>query len=289
MKSVRALHGGGRVADWSDVTLVVIAHNEERNIGDCLMSAPPPCKRVVVDSGSTDRTVAICEQLGARVVHNPWSGYSRQYNFAFDQVSTPWTLLLDADERLSRELAAEMGVLLEHPSVDAWDVPRANYFCGQWMRHGGWYPDYQTRLFRTGSGRYELRAVHSRLFVSGARGRCRSNIEHYSYDSVADWVRKINGYTTLEVDNKRLDFEDVRAEWHDYDLKMKAKYALRRVPGRPLMRFVWMYLIRQGFRDGRRGLALALLSAFYEYLSQVKYEERLYWEKTAQVHQADAG
>ena len=278
-----------RLAGWSDVTLVVIAQNEERNIGDCLRSASRCGQRLVVDSGSRDRTVAIAEGLGARVVHHPWPGYSEQYNFAFDLVQSPWTLLLDADERVSPELDAEIGSRLGEAGVAAWDVPRANYFCGQWMRHGGWYPDYQTRLFRTGSAHYELRAVHSRIIVAGERGRLRNRLLHYSYDSVADWVRKINGYTTLEVQNKDLDFEDVRAEWSGYDLKMKVKYLLRRTPGRPLMRFLWMYLARQGFRDGRRGLALATLSAFYEYLAQVKYEEVHEWTPAAQHARTDAG
>lgn len=265
------------VAGWEDVTLVVIAKDEARNIADCLGSAPRCGRRVVVDSGSRDGTVDLATGLGAEVVHHPWPGYSEQYNFAFDLVRSPWTLLLDADERLSPELEAEIAVCLNTGAVQAWDAPRANYFCGQWMRHGGWYPDYQTRLFQTGCARYELRAVHSRIIVDGTRASLRQPILHYSYDAVADWVRKINGYTTLEVRNKDLDFEDVRQEWAGYDLTMRLKYLLRRAPGRPVLRFVWMYLLRQGFRDGRRGFVLAVLSAFYEYLAQVKYEEAHRW------------
>ena len=266
------------MAGWGDVTLVVIAKDEERNIGDCLGSAPRCGRRIVVDSGSRDRTVTIAAGLGAEVVNHPWPGYSEQYNFAFDLVGSSWTLMLDADERLSPSLEAEIAACLEGERATAWDAPRANYFCGQWMRHGGWYPDYQTRLFRTGSARYELRAVHSRIIVTGGRSALRHPILHYSYDAVADWVRKINGYTTLEVRNKDLDFEDVRQEWAGYDLTMRIKYLLRRAPGRPWLRFLWMYLLRQGFRDGRRGLVLAVLSAFYEYLAQVKYEEAHRWQ-----------
>jgi len=276
------------LAGWGDVTLVVIAQNEDRNIAACLDSAGRCGRRLVVDSGSRDRTVSIARDLGAEVVHHAWPGYSEQYNFAFGLVRTPWTLLLDADERVSPELDAEIGTCLGASDVEAWDAPRANYFCGQWMRYGGWYPDYQTRLFRTGAARYELRAVHSRIIVSGARGRLRGNILHYSYDSVEDWVRKINRYTTLEVRNKDLDFGDVRDEWAGYDFKMRVKYLLRRAPGRSLMRFVWMYLLKQGFRDGRRGLALATLSAFYEYLAQVKYDETHMWTVAAPDRPAGA-
>ena len=266
---------------WDDVCLVVIARDEERNIGPCLASAPRCGHRLVVDGGSTDRTVGLAEDAGAEVIRHAWPGYSEQYNFAFSQVRAPWTLLLDADERLSPALEVEIAENLAAPTVDAWDIPRANYFCGQWMRHGGWYPDYQTRLFRTGLARYEMRAVHSRLIVEGGRGRLRAPLQHYSYASIADWVRKINGYTTLEVRNKDLAFDAVRAEWAGYDLKMRLKYLLRRAPGRPALRFVWMYLLRQGFRDGRRGLVLAVLSAFYEYLAEAKYEEAHRWTVAA--------
>lgn len=266
------------MAGWQNVTLVVIAKDEERNIAACLESAPRCGHRLVVDSGSQDATVAIALGLGAEVIHNPWHGYSEQYNFAFNLVKTPWTLMLDADERLTPELEAEMASCLEgNEDVAAWEAPRANYFCGQWMRHGGWYPDYQTRLFQTGSAQYELRAVHSRMFVNGERRRLKGNILHFSYESVADWMARINNYTTLEVKNKDLDFDDVRNEWTGYDLKMRLKYRMRRTPGRPLLRFIWMFVLRQGFRDGRRGLALAVLSAFYEYAAQVKWEEAHRW------------
>lgn len=277
------------MADWSDVTLVVIACNEERHIAGCLGSAPRCGRRLVVDSGSTDGTAEIACGVGAEVVHHPWPGYSEQYNFAFGLVASPWTLLLDADERLSPEGEAEIGAALRAASVDAFDLPRANYFCGQWMRHGGWYPDHQTRLFRTGAARYELRAVHSRLIVTGSRAALRQPMLHYSYDTVADWVRKINGYTSLEVRNKELAFADVRAEWGGYDLKMRVKYLLRRAPGRPLLRFLWMYLLHQGFRDGRRGLALAILSSFYEYLAELKFEEARCWRTEAPVAEGAVG
>lgn len=247
----------------------------------CLASAPRCGRRLVVDGGSSDATVALAEAAGAEVVRNPWPGYSAQYNFAFGLVRAPWTLLLDADERVSPDLEREIDRCLAASPADAWDIPRANYFCGQWMRHGGWYPDYQTRLFRTGAARYELRAVHSRIIVDGSRAQMRSPIEHYSYATIADWVRKINTYTTLEVHNKDLDFEAVRAEWPGYDWKMRLKYRLRRAPGRPLLRFMWMYLWNQGFRDGRRGLVLAVLSAFYEYLATAKYEEAHSWVEGA--------
>lgn len=265
------------MAGWADVCLVVIVRDEERNIGPCLASAPRCGRRLVVDGGSRDATVALAEAAGAEVVRNPWPGYSAQYNFAFGLVRAPWTLLLDADERVGSDLECEIDSALAASSVDAWDIPRANFFCGKWMRHGGWYPDYQTRLFRTGTARYEMRAVHSRLIVDGSRGQMRCPIEHYSYASIADWVRKINSYTTLEVCNKDLEFEAIRAEWAGYDLKMRMKYWLRRAPGRPLLRFMWMYLWNQGFRDGRRGLVLAVLSAFYEYLAAAKYEEARSW------------
>lgn len=273
---------------WEDVCLVVIARDEERNIGACLGSAPRCGRRLVIDGGSRDGTIAAAEAAGAEVVRNEWPGYSAQYNFAFAQVRSPWTLLLDADERLSPALEAEMGRTLGALGADAYDVPRANYFCGQWMRYGGWYPDYQTRLFRTGLARYEARAVHSRLIVSGVRAQLQSPLEHYSYGSVADWVRKINGYTSLEVRNKDMDFAQVQDEWAGYDLKMKLKYRLRRAPGRPLLRFLWMYVWNQGFRDGRRGLALAVLSAFYEYLAAVKYEEAHGWGRGEPVRAESA-
>lgn len=263
------------MATWSDVTVIVITLNEGSNIGGCLASVRRAGEVIVVDCGSSDSTAEVVSSMGRRLVYHPFETYSQQYNFGLGLADTNYVMWLDADERISPELEIELGQLLaSDPSVV--DMPRINYFMGDWVRHSGWFPEYQSRLWRAGEVEFESRQVHARPLVGHMpRVKASQLIYHFSYKNVSHWLDKINRYTSLEVNNKQQGIDDIYDEWVNYDFRQRFKFRIRNMPLRPLSRFVWMFVIKRGFLDGYRGLALALLSAFYEVVAQVKLQESL--------------
>lgn len=238
------------------LSVTIVAQDEESDIGDCLASVAWADEVVVVDGGSRDRTVEKALRAGARVVHQPWLGYAAQKNFAIDCATHEWIFSLDADERVTPELRAEISAVLDRgPDCDGYDVPRRSYFLGQWMRHGGWYPDYNLRLFRKGKGRFRLRAVHERVDVEGRVGRLRSPIDHYTYRSLSEYVQRMDRYAALGASELR----KAGVVPGPFDLL-----------GRPVATFLRMYVAKQGFRDGMRGLLLAGCYAAYTFLKYAK-------------------
>jgi glycosyltransferase involved in cell wall biosynthesis len=214
---------------------------------------------VVVDSGSSDKTVAIAREFTDRVLFRAWTGYGAQKNFALAQCGGDWLLALDADERVSEPLRAEIAeVLAADPPVAGFRIPRRNFFQGGWVRHGGWYPDYQLRLFRRGRGAFTERAVHESVRVDGPVGRLRAALEHQSYRGIEDFVARANRYSELAA-------RELAAQGRGG--------TLGDLLVRPFGRFVSMYLIHAGFLDGRRGLELALLYAHYVFLRAAKVRE----------------
>lgn len=242
------------------LSVAVITLNEEERIRGCLESVAWADEVVVVDSGSSDKTVEIAREFTDRVVFHAWAGYGAQKNFAVDRCGSDWLLSLDADERVSDGLRAEILATLAGPSGDTgFRIPRRNVFQGRWMRHGGLYPDYQLRLFRRGRGRFVEAAVHESVELDGPAGRLREPLIHESYRGIADFVARANRYS---------------------DLAAEGLAALGRGGGaadlllRPAWRFATMYLLRGGFLDGWRGLILAVLYAQYVFLRAAKARER---------------
>ena len=216
---------------------------------------------VVVDSESTDKTVQIAREFSELVVVRPWPGFAAQKNFALEQASGDWLLSLDADEEVSPELRDEiLKVLTGGPLADGYAVPRRNVFLGQWVRHGGLFPDLQIRLFRRGLGRFVDRDVHESVQVRGAIGRLNGHLVHRSYEGVADFFERANRYSTLAA------AEQVRAG---------RRARARELVLRPLGRFLSMYIVQRGFADGRKGLLLAALYAYYVFMRTAKV-----WEAT---------
>jgi len=242
------------------LSVAVIALNEEERIRPCLESVVWADEIVVVDAGSSDKTVEIAHAFTDRVLFHAWPGYAAQKNFALGQCRSEWILSLDADERVPPELHAEIGtVLAGAPSEAGFWLARRNLFQGRWMRHGGLYPDYQLRLLRRGRGRFGATAVHESARVDGPTGRLRVPLVHETYRSVGDFVARANRYS---------------------DLAAAERAAAGRGGGlgeltlRPLWRFLSMYLWRAGFLDGRRGFVLAVLYAYYVFLRAAKTRER---------------
>ncbi len=242
------------------VSVAVVALNEEERLRACLESVVWADELVVVDAGSSDKTVAIAREFTDRVLFRAWDGYGTQKNFALDQCQGDWVLSLDADERVSEALRDEIRAVLEvEPAEAGFFLPRRNLFQGRWVRRGGLYPDWQLRLFRRGKGAFVERAVHESVRVDGPTGRLRAPLTHESYRSVADAVARLNRYSDLAA-------ADLAASGRGGSLVD--------LLGRPVWRFVSMYILRAGFLDGWRGLVLAWLHAHYVFLRAAKVRER---------------
>lgn len=241
------------------VSVAVIVLNEEERLRACLESVVWADELIVVDAGSSDKTVTIAREFTDRVHFRAWDGYGTQKNFALDQCRGDWVLSLDADERVSEALREEIRDTLRDDSGQAgFFVPRRNLFQGRWVRHGGLYPDWQLRVFRRGRGAFVERAVHESVRVDGPTGRLRAPLIHESYRSVADAVLRLNRYSGLAA----------------ADLAVAGRGgSLVDLLVRPVWRFVSMYALRGGFLDGWRGLVLAALHAHYVFLRAAKVRE----------------
>jgi len=238
------------------LSVTVIAWNEEERLRACLDSAAWADEIIVVDAESTDKTAALAREFTDRVWVRPWPGFAAQKNFALDQASGDWVLSLDADERVTPELADRIRSIVERGGpADGYSVPRRNIFWGAWVRHGGLYPDYQLRLFRRGAGRFAEDAVHESVRVDGRVEVLAEPLLHQSYRDLEDFVRRSNRYSTLAAQ-----------DW----LRRGRPVSLAALIMKPLGRFLSMYIVRTGFLDGWRGLVLAVLYAEYVFLRTAK-------------------
>jgi glycosyltransferase involved in cell wall biosynthesis len=241
------------------LSVVIITLNEEKNIVRCLKSLRFKVKPeiLVVDAESRDRTVATARKLGAKVLVRKWKGYADQKNWAFGKVHGDWILSLDADEELTPELAGEIEkTMTEAPSVvDGFFIKRRAFFLGKWIRHCGWWPDTQLRLIRRGRGQFSNRPVHEGLEVKGQTQTLQASMNHYTYDSIAQYLEKMERYSDLFVQSapaKKRNF------WLAYLLFQ------------PSWVFLRMYLFKLGFLDGWRGLQVCWLSSYHEYVKYAK-------------------
>lgn len=250
--------------------VLILTKNEAHNISEAIESCSLFASEVVVlDSISTDGTQDIARNCGARVIEHLFVDFSDQANYGISQLQSEWVFLLDADERVSAELGQFILSLDGRTEVHAYSIRRRNYFAGRWVRHSGWYPDHTPRLFKRELCRFE-RAVHQELVFPGRMKRTNAHVDHYSYTSVSQYVEKMQLYTTLEaLDARNVKFENPS----NHTLRSILKRLFRALPFRPMVRFVWMYVIRMGFLDGRVGFEIACLSAFYELIAAMKKRE----------------
>jgi len=242
------------------LSVTIITYNEEDRIGDCIKSVAWADEVVVVDSGSEDRTQEIARSLGARVVEHPFQGHVQQKNFAIEQAKNEWILSLDADERASEKLRAEIEEILSQEEInyDGFYIPRKVYYLGRWILHGGWYPDYKIRLFRKGKGKWGGRNPHDSVRVEGKCGRLRGEIYHYTYRDIAHNMRTINSFSTIGAE----------------ELFREGKQAtLFSLLIRPPWTFIRKYFIQRGFLDGMAGFIIAVISAYYVFCKYAKLWE----------------
>lgn len=246
------------------LSVFLITRNEAHNIAACLESVAWADEIVVVDSGSSDETVSICRRYGARVETSPdWPGFGPQKNRALDLASGDWLLSIDADERVPPELRAEIEAVLAAPQADAYEMPRLSSYLGRPMRHGGWWPDYVTRLFRRGAARFSEARVHETLLVQGRTGRLRHHLVHHSFRSVEQVIAKMDAYSTYAA-------EGMAQRGRGAGLASAVLHGC--------FAFLRTYVLRAGFLDGRLGFVLAVSNAegaYYKYLKLAVRSGRL--------------
>jgi glycosyltransferase involved in cell wall biosynthesis len=237
------------------LSVALITLNEAANLERTLESVRFADEIVIVDSGSTDRTVPIAEEFGARVFHEPWKGFAAQKNSALSKCSSDWTLSLDADEEVSQELAASIQKLLaDRPEEAGYRLRRRNHFLGRWMRHGGYYPDPKLRLFPSGSAYFEARPVHEaiRLTSDGKTKELSGDLIHHCYAGLDEYIEHMNRYSRLGAVHTLENGLSAHRHWLFTGVLLN-----------PVATFVYNYLLRGGFLDGPEGLLQHLYHSAY--------------------------
>lgn len=243
------------------ISACITCFNEEGNIRRCLESVRWCDEIVVVDSFSTDQTVAICREYTDRIFQHPWQGYIGQRNFIRAKAVHPWVLFIDADEEVSPELRDEILRLFDRGSALAvgYEFPRMVNYLGEWIRHGEWYPDVKLRLFQKAKGISGGQEPHDHVIVNGAVERLSGHLYHYTYDDIHDQLVTLNRYSTITANEKSKQGD--RFRWIDLIF-------------RPTLRFLKAYFVKLGFLDGRRGFVIAAISSFGVAMKYAKLWER---------------
>jgi glycosyltransferase involved in cell wall biosynthesis len=236
------------------LSAIVITRNEAANIGECLDGLAFCNERIVVDCGSTDATADIARGKGARVEFHDWRGFGPQKNFALSFATGDWVLSIDADERVTPDLAQAITGAMTDAGADGFELPRVSSFCGRPMRHSGWFPDYVLRLFRRGKGRFDDAVVHERVICDGTIKRLGKPLIHHPVLKLEDALSRMDRYSTasaqaLVASGRKVSF--VTGIAHG------------------LFAFLKTYVLRLGFLDGAAGFLLAVANAegsYYRYM-----------------------
>ena len=239
-----------------EISATIITLNEQGKIARAIESLRCCDEVLVVDSGSSDRTMEIAAKLGARVVESPWRGYAEQKNFAASQAAHDWILSIDADEALSEALEAEIWRIKKHgPRFDAFTMPRMAQYLGRWILHSGWYPDRKVRLYDRRKARWAGDFVHESVQVKGRIGHLQCNLLHYTFDSLSEHLKSMDRYTTLAA--QEIVAQKRAIGWADMVFD-------------PVATFLRTYFLKAGFLDGMEGLTIAFMAAFYNFLKNAK-------------------
>ncbi len=240
-----------------ELSVIIITKNESSNIRDCLNSLVGVANEVIVlDSGSIDDTCKIASECGAKVVRrDDWRGFGAQKNRALELVEKDWVLSIDADERLSPELNSEIKDVLSNPLVDCYLIPRKSWYCGRFIKHSGWRPDYVARLFKKGAASFSTNLVHEKLEYSGPTKKLNSNLIHYSFVDFSQVLAKMDAYSTHSAQQM-------------YQAGRRA--GILSAIGHGLWSFFRTYFLKLGFLDGAQGFMLAVSNAQGSYYRYVK-------------------
>ncbi|MDH5538380.1 MAG: glycosyltransferase family 2 protein [Rhizobacter sp.] len=241
--------------DPHSLTIVIVAKNEERNIADCVASASFADEVLVLDCGSTDQSVRIAREAGARVVETDWPGYGPQVARGFGMAQGTWVMSLDADERISARLRDELQTALRSGAHAGYRVPRHSEFCGRFIRHGGWRPDHTLRVGLRAKSGFTDHFLHAHMTVDGSLGTLSSSLIHFSYPNLHDVLEKLDRYSS----------------GHARDMQSRGKTGgIGKGVVHGLIAFLRAYVWRLGFLDGGHGLMLAIYNAEYTYYKYLK-------------------
>jgi glycosyltransferase involved in cell wall biosynthesis len=241
------------------ISAVIITLNEEKALPKCLESVSFAEEVIIVDSGSTDRTVQVAESYGVKVIYQEWLGYGKQKQFAVDQASNDWVLCLDADEWVSEELADSIQDVFPDSKCSAYESPRCNKFLGRWLRHGEGYPDYNLRLFNRNHATWSDDPVHEHVLANGKIGRLTGDLMHESEDGLYEYIEKQNRYTSLQA---------------ELLYRRDKKVSVGKIVVSPLIRFFKFYFLRLGFLDGVAGFVHISIGCFNTFSKYVKLREK---------------
>ena len=238
------------------LSVILITKNEEANLKECLESVSFANEIIVVDSQSSDKTQEIAKSFGAKLeITTDWPGFGPQKNRALNLATQEWVLSIDADERVTPELKKEiLAVISSKESANCYAIPRSSWYCGRFMKHSGWYPDYVDRLFKRGTAKFSEHLVHERLLPSGSVGQLQNHFLHYSFKDFSQVLKKIDAYSTASAEQAYLKGK---------------RSSVGKAVGHGLWAFFRTYVLRLGFLDGAQGLALAISNAegtYYRYI-----------------------
>jgi glycosyltransferase involved in cell wall biosynthesis len=239
------------------ISAVIITKNESKYIKMCLESLKFAGEIIIIDDFSSDKTIDIARDFTDKIYQRHLDNFAAQRNFGIEKAKGEWILSLDGDEVVSEELAEELSLINKNTNIiqKGFYVPFRQYFFGKEIKYGGWHPDYHMRFFRKGWGRWE-KPVHEELVIKGKTGRLEGHLIHYLYENISEFINKINFYTSKDVEEGNVDGNI-----------LKTFLAPPKV-------FLYRYIFRQGFRDGRYGLIIALFMSFYVLILRLKK-----WEK----------
>jgi glycosyltransferase involved in cell wall biosynthesis len=241
------------------LSVAIITKNEEKKLPDCLKSVSFADDIVVVDSGSTDRTLEIAKEFGCRVFVERWKGYGPQKNSAIDKCKHEWVLILDADERIPQETMQKIIEIMENPKVDACSFPRKNYFHGRWIKSSGWWPDRVVRLFKKSRGRITDSLVHESVIVNGTIKKANTPIIHYPVENLNDMISKINLYSSLGAEEL-------------FQKGKRTSIFMAFLKG--FVAFLKLYFLRLGFLEGFEGFAISFYHAVNTTYKYLKLKEK---------------
>ena len=238
------------------LSVILITKNEEANLKECLESVSFANEIIVVDSQSNDKTQEIAQSFGAKLeITSDWPGFGPQKNRALNLATQEWVLSIDADERVTPALKEEiLAVISSKDTANCYAIPRSSWYCGRFMKHSGWYPDYVDRLFKRGTAKFSDHLVHERLLPDGSVAKLKNHFLHYSFKDFSQVLKKVDAYSTASAEQAYLKGK---------------RSSVGKAIGHGFWAFIRTYFLRLGFLDGSQGLALAISNAegtYYRYI-----------------------
>ncbi|MFH1387045.1 MAG: glycosyltransferase family 2 protein [bacterium] len=269
------------------ISVLIPVYNQEKRIEDCLKSVVWADEVIIVDSFSTDNTLDLCRKYTAKIIQHKYVNSATQKNWALANLDFvgEWILIIDSDEILTPELKDEILRRVGQEKYTGYYFPRKNFFLGKWIRHGGWYPDWNIKLFKKGAGKFEDKCVHAEALVAGPVGRLENPITHYPRESISDYLKHLDQFTSWRAQDiyqstsSEMEVNLVSLPWF---IRPPLKLTWRLLPFKPFWRFVWFYFFKLGFLDGYHGFLLAVLEGWSIYLSYAKA-----WELKHYVNKQD--